>query len=151
MDFELQIAAAEFAQAVLPDDEVQQQQANRQAIARDGRIQRQAIQNAIPWQRVSWYLATPTTGSNVDAEFPMPQGARISQVVIRAKTPAGGGPFQIQIDKGSGSPIAAGLQAGMSSVSISTNDRCDPGSVLRLNVLSVNGAAGVTVTVFYGG
>lgn len=150
-DRTLRAILAPMVNAVVPDPVVAQHEAGKAVIAPDRTVKREAVSESIPWQQVSWYLESPVIGENVGLMYRLPQGGMIRHVSMIAKTPPIGGAMHLLVTTRSGDTIPVSLEDGVGERAVSMSLELGPGSVLSLDVLAVNGADMVTVSVFYGG
>lgn len=138
--------------ALLPDTQrrVRQQVRTSQVVGDDGNVLPESLSTVTAIIPERWFFAgTPTTGTNKGGEYRLAQAATSLVIDARVKTAPTGGEFQadvlvsgVVIDNVS---IAAGEFSGTSVM----NTSLPAGGVLTVNLVSVNGAADATVSIYY--
>lgn len=140
----------EFVETLLPPEEIRRQRAIASAVSPDGFVVRDAIQPALNWERVDWYLpGTPAVGVNVSAQFIMPQPVELTRAFIFARTAPTSVPFVASL-KGDAAPVTTiALPIGETKNSGLLDFSVLPGGVvLQLDVTSAAGTD-ITISVFY--
>lgn len=147
-DFDLQMAAAKLAEALLPDDELRQQKANAVVISQDGGVHSRPLVQSLPWYRADVTIAGPvSTGTGV-AMIPFPQGATVRHVSRFAATPPTSSSFNFRLNAGADSQSFS-LQVGEASRMSGADIDIPPGGWLSLDVTQAGGVEDVTVTIHY--
>ena len=149
----LRDAARPFARAVRTDTERQREAAVFAAFDAAGGVKPEALKRSLPPYIIHWYLpGAVVAGSNVGAEIPLTGDIRVTHVAVRAKTAPAGGECTVRLTANGTeverASLPAGQTAGRSAVHSAAAHRT-AGEVLRIDVLTDNGAADVTVTVSY--
>lgn len=134
--------------------DVQRKQAAVHAAFRDnGDLEPSALQRSLPPLFLAWYLPGPAVaGSNVEREYTLPAGLRLVDISVRAKVAPSGAECKVRLTA-NGSEVEnanlpPGVTFGHSSITGASAARA-AGDVLRLDVVTANGAEDVTVLVTY--
>lgn len=137
--------------ALVPARDLSRARSVDAAITPQGDVITEAIREETLWQRVTWYVSSPAAGSNVAEAFRVPNGgvARLISVYARTAPSSGGFSAAIACTGWSGTEGVNLIQGTSSGQSTQLTNDMNPGAVLTLNITSVNGAAGVTVELFY--
>lgn len=149
----LRDAAREVARAVRTYEERQKDAAVFAAFDHAGGLKPEALRRSLPPYMLVWWLpGTVTAASNVGAEVPLSGDVRVTHLVVRAKTAPGGGECTVRLTANGSEVVRAslppGATSGRSRVDADRQHR-SAGETLRVDVVTANGAANVTVTVSY--
>lgn len=150
---DLRDALRPLARALLPADRERKDATIRSAFDTGGGLKPDALRRSLPPLAFTWYLpGAVTAGVNVGAELTLGGDCRLVQLVVRAKTAPGGGECTVRLTADGVSletaSIAAGQPSGRSPIRDDVARRA-AGQVLRLDVVTANGAADVTVMAIY--
>lgn len=141
------------ARAILPAAEQRKQASVHSAFKDSGDVKPEALRRSLPPLMLTWWLPGPVVaGSNVSAEIPLAGNIRLTVLAIRAKTAPSGAECKVRLTA-NGSEVEnvslpPGQVFGSSPVSGAKALR-NAGEVLRVDVVTGNGAEGVTVTATY--
>lgn len=120
------------------------------AIGPDSIVKRDAVDPALPWQRIDAEFPGVIVAGPGQRRFAMPQGARIRHVAITAATVPSGGAFVVSLTGGERSESFS-LPVGQSTSASGVDITIVPGAFLALDILAVNGAETVTISIHYQG
>lgn len=141
------------ARAILPAAEQRKQASVHAAFKDSGDVKPEALERSLPPLMHTWWLSgAVSAGSNVNAEIPLSGSIRITDLAIRAKTAPSGGELTVRLTANGAEVSTVSIQPGQTSghSPISGANAIRPaGDVLRIDVVSANGAANVTVADTY--
>lgn len=139
-----------LAEALYPGNVLSQERAVGSAINPDGTIREDALVNALPWQRIDFFIpGAVTTGTSLGGIFELPQGGRIRRVSARCRLAPSSGPFTGRLAVNGEVVDSGSIQPGETSVVSGAAITVPPGGVVTLNVTSAGDCEDVTVTVHY--
>lgn len=116
----------------------------------DGRIREDALAASLPAYIFSWYLSgTPSTGTNVAEEYDLSSRVKVGTLRARVKTAPTTNEFTVRLTANGAEVETVSIGIGQTSARSPINTTFDAGTVLRIDVLTVGGAANATVSVGY--
>lgn len=137
-------------EAILPSREQRKLAAVSSAFADDGLIRPDALARALPAYVLRWYLSgTASTGTNVAEEYDLPSQVRLTGIRIRVKTAPTTNEYTVRLTANGAEVEIASVEIGQTSGRSLLNYIADPGTVLRLDVVSGGAAANATILVAY--
>ena len=141
------------ARAILPAAEQRKQASVHAAFKDSGDVKPEALKRSLPPITFVWWLpGEVTAGSNVSAEIPLAGNIRLTDLAIRAKTAPSGSECKVRLTANGAEvetvSMPPGQTAGHSPIFGDRSLRT-AGEVLRVDVVTANGAENVTVVATY--
>jgi len=137
-------------EAAFPGDRQRKQAAISSSFDESGRMIPEALARTLPPFVLSWYLTgTAATGTNVAEEYDLPSMVKLTGIRIRVKTAPTTNEYTVRLTANGAEVETASVRIGQTSGRSAFSFIIDPGTVLRLDVVSGGAAANATILVAY--
>ena len=137
-------------EAIVPAREQRKLAAMSSAFDDSGRMIPEALARTLPPFVLSWYLTgTAATGTNVAEEYDLPSMVKLTGIRIRVKTAPTTNEYTVRLTANGAEVETASVRIDQTSGRSAFSFIIDPGTVLRLDVVSGGAAANATILVAY--